>query len=215
MAMRYPNRDYERRSHWRNSDDHAEEREGMWVGVADRERRRRLEDRIRERDSERPLWPSLDRSGEPRAGDVMTGDVCTIHFSDSVENAARAMVRRDCGALPVVNDSGRLIGMITDRDVVTRIVARGLDPRRARVDECMSDQVFACYEEDLIESCMWLMSRHQVRRIPVVDERDRVVGIVSQADLARHAVAFPGRGERRAFADVMCAVSEPTPAPYR
>jgi CBS domain-containing protein len=125
------------------------------------------------------------------------------------------MVRRDCGALPVVDDSGRLIGMVTDRDIVTRVIARGLDPRRARVDECMSDRVFACYEEDLIESCLWLMSRHQVRRIPVVDDRDRVVGIVSQADLARHAGAFPGLGERQAFADVMCAVSEPTPAPYR
>ena len=214
MATRYPNRDYDRR-YRRDPDDHAEEREGMWVGVADRERRRRLGDRISERGSERPLWPSLDRSGEPRVGDVMTGDVCTIHFSDSVENAARAMVRRDCGALPVVNDGGRLIGMVTDRDIVTRVIARGLDPRRARVDECMSDRVFACYEEDLIESCLWLMSRHQVRRIPVVDDRDRVVGIVSQADLARHAGAFPGHGERQAFADVMCAVSEPTPAPYR
>jgi len=215
MATRYRNRDYERRRNWRDLDDHVEEREGRWVGVADRERRMRLDDRIRERGFERPLWPSLDRSGEPRAGDVMTGDVCTIHFSDSVENASRAMVRRDCGALPVVNDSGRLIGMITDRDIVTRIVARGLDTHRARVDECMSDRVFACYEEDLIESCLWLMSRHQVRRIPVVDDRDRVVGIVSQADLARHAVAFPEHGERRAFADVMCAVSQPAPAPYR
>jgi CBS domain-containing protein len=214
MATRYPNRDYERR-HWRDPDDRLEGREGMWVGVADRERRRRLDDRIHERNSKRPLWPSLDRSGEPRAADVMTGDVCTIHFSDSVENAARAMVRRDCGALPVVDDGGRLIGMITDRDIVTRVVTRGLDPRRARVDECMSDRVFACYEDDLIESCLWLMSRHQVRRIPVIDDRDRVVGIVSQADLARHAGAFPGRGERRAFADVMCAISEPTLAPYR
>src|SRR4029453_3840573 len=126
MATRYPNRDYERRSR-RDPHDYAEEREDMWVGVADRERRRRLDDRIRERGSERPLWPSLDRSGEPRVGDVMTGDVCTIHFSDSAENAARAMVRRDCGALPVVDDSGRLIGMVTDRDIVTRVIARGLD----------------------------------------------------------------------------------------
>jgi CBS domain-containing protein len=214
MATRYPNSDYERRRR-RDPGDREGERDGMWVGVADKERRGRLDDRIRERNSERQLWPSLDRSGEPRAGDVMTSDVCTIHFSDSVENAARAMVRRDCGALPVVDDSGRLIGMVTDRDIVMRIVARGLDPRRARVDECMSDRVFACYEDDLIESCMWLMSRHQVRRIPVVDDRDRVVGVVSQADLARHAGAFPGQGERRAFADVMCAVSEPMPAPYR
>ena len=214
MVTRYPNRDYER-SRRRDPGDREEERDGMWVGVADKERRGRLDDRIRERNSKRPLWPSLDRSGEPRAGDVMTSDVCTIHYSDSVENAARAMVRRDCGALPVVNDSGRLIGMITDRDIVTRVVARGLDPRRARVDECMSDQVFTCYEDDLVESCLWLMSRHQVRRIPVVDDRDRVVGIVSQADLARHAGAYPGRGERRAFADVMCSISEPAHAPYR
>jgi CBS-domain-containing membrane protein len=194
MATRYPNSDYERRRR-RDPGDREGERDGMWVGVADKERRGRLDDRIRERNSKRPLWPSLDRSGEPRAGDVMTSDVCTIHFSDSVRNAARAMVRRDCGALPVVDDSGRLIGMVTDRDIVTR--------------------VFACYEDDLIESCMWLMSRHQVRRIPVVDDRDRVVGVVTQADLARHAGAFPGHGERRAFADVMCAVSEPTPAPHR
>jgi CBS-domain-containing membrane protein len=213
------NRDYERRRNWRDRDDppddRLEERESQWVGVADRERRRRLDEIIRKRNSEWPLWPSLDRSGEPRVSDVMTGDVCTVHFSDSVENAARAMVRRDCGALPVVNDNGRLIGMITDRDIVARIVARGIDPRRARVDECMSDRVFACYEEDLIESCLWLMSRRQIRRIPVVDDHDRVIGIVSQADLARHAGAFPGHGERRAFADVVCAISEPTLAPYR
>jgi CBS domain-containing protein len=215
MTMRYPNSDYERRRYRRDSGAPEEEREGPWVGVADRERRRRLDDHIRDRYSNRPLWPSLDRSGEMRVSDLMTNDVCTIHFSDSVENASRAMVRRDCGALPVVNDNGRLIGMITDRDIVTRVVARGLDPRRARVDECMSDRVFACYEDDLIESCLWLMSRHQVRRIPVVDDRDRVIGIVSQADLARHAGAFPEHGERRTFADVMCSISEPTFAPYR
>src|SRR5262249_43936092 len=161
---RYPNRDYERRRHRDDPDDprydreaydHEEEREAAWVGVADRERRRGLDDRIRKRDSGRPLWPSLDRFGEARVTDVMPTDVCTIHFSDSVENASRAMVRRNCGALPVVNDNGRLIGMVTDRDIVTRIVARGLDPRRACVDECMSDRAFACYEEDLIESCLW------------------------------------------------------------
>ena len=64
MATRYPNRDYERRR-WRDPYDNAEEREGMWVGVADRERRKRLDDRIRERGSNRPLRPSLDRSDEP------------------------------------------------------------------------------------------------------------------------------------------------------
>src|SRR5215471_12891654 len=156
MATRYPNRDYERRRYRRDpgdrQDDREEWREGPWVGVADRERRGRLDDRIRGRNSERTPWPLLYRYGEPRAGDLMTDDVCTIHFSDSIENASRAMVRRNCGALPVVNDGGRLIGMITDRDIVARCVARGLDTRRARVDECMSDMVFACYEDDIVES---------------------------------------------------------------
>jgi CBS domain-containing protein len=114
-----------------------------------------------------------------------------------------------------VNDYGRLVGVITDRDIVSRIVARGVEPHRARVDECMTDEVIACYEEDLIESLLWQMSRHQIRRIPVVDDRDRVVGVISQADLARRAAAYPGHGERRAFADMMCEISEPTPAPHR
>ena len=82
---------------------------------------------------------------------------------------------------------GEIVGRLERKGLT--IVARGLDPRRARVDECMSDRVFACYEDDLIESCMWLMSRHQVRRIPVVYDRDRVVGVVSQADVATRASA--------------------------
>jgi CBS domain-containing protein len=125
------------------------------------------------------------------------------------------MMEHDCGALPVVDRDGRLIGMITDRDITMRLVARGMDARRARVGDCMTEEAFACHAYDSIESCMRTMSRHQVRRIPIVDDRDRVIGIVSQSDLAQHAGHHPGRGERRAMADVLCAVSAPTHVPYR
>ena len=79
----------------------------------------------------------------------------------------------------------------------------------------MTGEAFACHVNDSIEGCMRTMSRHQIRRLPIVDDRDRVVGIVSQGDLARHAGLHPRQGERRAMADVLCAVSEPTHTAYR
>jgi CBS domain-containing protein len=145
----------------------------------------------------------------------MTRNTVTVHPDDTVERAARLMGECNCGALPVVDSNGRLIGMMTDRDITVRITGRGIDPRRGRVDECMTDETFACHANDSIKGCMREMSRHQIRRLPIVNDRYQVVGIVSQADLARHAGAYQGRGERRAMADVLCAVSEPTHAPYR
>jgi CBS domain-containing protein len=121
----------------------------------------------------------------------------------------------DCGAIPVVDNDGRLIGMVTDRDITVRLVARGADIRRAFVDDCMTDEAFACNVNDSIDDCMRTMSRHQIRRLPILDDRDRVMGIVSQSDLARHAGEHPVRGERRAMTDVLCVVSEPTHMPYR
>ncbi|HUE82852.1 MAG TPA: CBS domain-containing protein [Pyrinomonadaceae bacterium] len=105
--------------------------------------------------------------------------------------------------------------MITDRDITVRLVARGEDTRRARVAECMTDEAFACHQSDGIEDCMRTMSRHQVRRLPIVDNNRRVVGIVSQSDLARYAGGHPGRAGRRDVADVVCAVSKPSDAAYR
>ena len=75
--------------------------------------------------------------------------------------------------------------------------------------------VIACHENDSVDGCMRQMSRHQIRRLPIVDDRGRVVGIVSQGDLARHAGSHKDLGERRAVADVLYAVSEPTSSPRR
>jgi CBS domain-containing protein len=125
------------------------------------------------------------------------------------------MDRYDCGAIPVVNNLGKMIGMITDRDITVRLTSRGVDPNYAAVGDCMTRESFACHHDDRLIDCMRSMSRHQVRRIPILNERDQVVGIISQSDLARHAVMNRETGERRAFSNVVCAVSEPTSEPFR
>ena len=77
--------------------------------------------------------------------------------------------------------------MITDRDITVRGIAKHWDAGRMPVGAAMTDETFACHVDDTVQNCMQAMADHQVRRIPVVDDRDRVVGIISQADLARHA----------------------------
>lgn len=142
-----------------------------------------------------------------RAYEVMTRRVATVHPATPVERAARLMEEADCGALPVTGDNGVLVGVVTDRDIVLRIVARGRDARHAIVADCMSERVFACHAGESLAECMNQMARHQVRRLPIVDDHARVVGIVAQADLARHAERY-GHGERAEVARVVSAVSE-------
>lgn len=143
----------------------------------------------------------------------MTQDVSTVMPHDSVQFAARIMRDEDCGALPVVERNGRLVGMITDRDITVRLVASGYDVNHMLVSDCMTEEAFACHAEDSVRDCMSMMSRHQIRRLPIVDDRDRVVGIVSQADLARWA-DNQQRGVKRAFTDMMDNISEPTYEAY-
>ena len=132
-----------------------------------------------------------------------------------VEHAARLMADCDCGALPVTDGNRRFIGMITDRDIALRVAGRGMDARRARVHEVMTHETFACHVNDSIHGCLEQMSRHQIRRLPILTDDDRLAGIISQGDLARRAGAYQGQGERRAMADMLYAVSEPTHRPYR
>jgi len=197
-----------------------------WFGDESAEQRRRM-DRSREnfrdrdrhdrdRDVRMRRRDFSDRRGNGHdtrhamAGDIITRDVATVHPNDRIEYAAQLMGECDCGAIPVVDRQGRMVGMVTDRDIAIRLVGNGVDTLRARVGDCMTDEVFACHINDSLDDCMRMMKRHQIRRVPVVDDRDRVVGIISQADLAQHAEEFQGRGQRRAVSDVVCAVSEPT-----
>ena len=187
-----------------------------WFGDDEAERRRGRDDyeyerRGRRGDYGRPGY-TID---DTRAAELMSHDVVTVYPEDRVGYAARLMRDYDCGALPVVDQEGRLIGMITDRDISMRLVANEADTHNTVVDDCMTDGAFACHAEDSVRECMRQMSRHRIRRLPIINDWGHVVGILSQGDLARHAGNYPGRGERRAIADVICAVSEPRRAARR
>lgn len=104
----------------------------------------------------------------------------------SAREAAKRMAEEDAGALPVCDTSGKLTGMVTDRDLAVKVLAKGGDPDSARVGELTKAQpeVVTIGADDSIEEALRTMASHQVRRLPVIDG-DQMVGIVAQADLAR------------------------------
>jgi CBS domain-containing protein len=124
-----------------------------------------------------------------KAKDIMTRKPKSVTPETTVRDAARLMKDEDVGVLPVVERTGsdRLIGIVTDRDIAIRHVAEGHDSSSCPVSEAMTSSVRTAREEDDIEAVMDLMGKEQVRRIPVVDERGGLVGIVAQADIVREA----------------------------
>ena len=116
---------------------------------------------------------------------IMTDRLVTVGQMEPVSAAARLMKRHNLGALPVCDDTGRLRGVLTDRDIVTRCVAADMDPGDTRIREIMSRGITTCRAEDDAGDLIRLMGEGQIRRIPVT-EGDRVVGMVSLADLARN-----------------------------
>ncbi len=115
--------------------------------------------------------------------DVMTRTVETIGPDATLEQAAARMNERGIGALPV-RDGDRLIGMITDRDITVRAMAKGLDPAQATVREAMTQGVIVCHQVQTIRDAADLMERYRIRRLPVLNNEDHLVGIVSLDDLA-------------------------------
>ena len=116
-----------------------------------------------------------------KISDVMTPNPKTVKPTDDIQVAARIMRDEDAGSVPVVHD-GRVVGMITDRDIVVRAVADG--DFDCTVEDIATDDVVCAKPEMSTADGAELMSEHQVRRLPVVDEDDRLVGIVSLGDLA-------------------------------
>lgn len=116
----------------------------------------------------------------------MTMDPTCCLASDPVTRAAQIMRDEDVGSVPVVEDSAtkRLVGILTDRDIVVKLIAGSKDCGNVKVEEVMSRNPVTCQAEEDIQNAMDRMSQHQIRRIPVVDGRGRVQGIISQADLA-------------------------------
>ena len=120
------------------------------------------------------------------------------------------MVECDCGEIPIVdgNDTLRPIGVVTDRDIVCRIVAEGRNPADHAAGDCMTSPVVTVTPETDLDACVNLMEERQIRRVPVVDERGRLAGIVAQSDVARKA-------SRTLTSDLVREVSQPQAAGSR
>ena len=118
------------------------------------------------------------------ARDVMTQNPSTVSQDETLQEVARIMKREDIGVVPVTDGSHKILGLVTDRDIVVRVVAEGNDPSNTKVDRVMSTDVIFVREDEPIDNVYRKMSERQIRRIPVVNEREELVGIVAQADLA-------------------------------
>lgn len=118
--------------------------------------------------------------------DVMTKEVTWIAPDTTVEDAAKMMRDRDIGVLPI-GAQEKLVGVITDRDIVVRCIAEGRAPGSTAVRSTMSDKVLYCFDDSEAKDTASNMAQNQVRRMPVVDADKRLVGIVSLGDVAVHA----------------------------
>jgi len=119
------------------------------------------------------------------AREIMTPNVEWIQADTPVAEAAKRMAQDDFGAMPVCNGEGRLQGMITDRDIVVKVVAHGKDPHSTKViDIAEKGEVVTIGADDSVEEAIRTMKDHRVRRLPVIDGTE-LVGMVSQADVAR------------------------------
>ena len=153
-----------------------------------------------------------------KIAEVMTDRPRAITPETSIREAARLMEEEDVGSLPIVGEGTRLVGIVTDRDIAIRAVGRGLDPDKS-VEDIASKELYALTPDDDLDQALEMMARAQVRRLPIVVRESELVGIVSQADIARtskekttgeviEAISRPPRGPRVAGADVGGASAE-------
>lgn len=129
-----------------------------------------------------------------KAREIMTKDPRTVTPDTGLQEVARLMQQEDVGIIPVVEAGGTsLLGVVTDRDIALRVVGEGKDPKTTKVGDVMSKGVTTGKQDDSVDDVMELMGREQIRRIPIVDDRGALVGIVAQADVVREA-----RNDRKA-----------------
>jgi CBS domain-containing protein len=121
-----------------------------------------------------------------KCSDVMTKAVVTCSPADTVVEVAQLMKKEDIGPVLIVDnsDSQTLVGIVTDRDLVLKVVAEGLDPKTTGVEDVMSKKLVTCRANDDIDVAMQAMAQYQLRRIPVVGDHMKLLGIISQADVA-------------------------------
>ena len=137
----------------------------------------------------------------PTVNSVMTSNPATCRVDTPVRDIARLMMDNDCGQIPVLDDKDMPLGVVTDRDIAVRVVARGGDGMSTAIDAMTTPIKTVLVDSDLQE-CLRLMEEAQVRRVPVVDATGKLAGIVSLADIAL-------AGRDRATAEVVKEVSAP------
>ena len=135
--------------------------------------------------------------------ELMTSNVHTIEANASIREAAEQMANLDVGALPVT-ESGKLVGVITDRDIAVRAVAKGLDPRKAKVRGAMTAEIESAPDDTEVEDAVQIMESRQIRRLLVTDESGKLDGILSLGDLATRC------RDKAPSAEALEAISQPT-----
>lgn len=142
-----------------------------------------------------------------RARDIMTKDPSCLRRDDTARQAAIVMRDRDCGAIPIIDDARRVIGIVTDRDLAIRAIAAGKGPD-TRLGELMTQQVHCCAADDDLRDVERKMAELQLRRICIVDAGGRCMGIIAQADIAR--AAHDNAVSEQEVALVVEQISEPS-----
>jgi CBS domain-containing protein len=135
---------------------------------------------------------------------VMTRDPVSCYANTPLPEVAGLMLSHDCGQIPVVDAEGKPVGVVTDRDIVIRVVAHGGNPAVVTAADAMTAPAKTVTTDTDLSDCLHMMEEAQIRRVPVVDAQGRLVGIVATADVAL-------AGKRRAIAEVMEEVSMPAP----
>lgn len=118
------------------------------------------------------------------AKDLMTADPQCCTADTPLNEVANLMVECDCGEIPVIDSDKKLIGVITDRDIVCRVVAKGKNPSALTAQDAMTQPVVTVTEDTTLEDVLSLMEDHQIRRVPVLDANGSCCGIIAQADVA-------------------------------
>jgi CBS domain-containing protein len=157
--------------------------------------------------SDRETFDFEEDSASMNVANIMTPSPATCHRGDSLKEVAKLMAQCDCGAIPVVDEGGnRPIGIITDRDITVRAIAEGRNPLELKAADCMTTPVETISCDASLDECMDKMERSQIRRMVVIDQDDKICGIVAQADIAMYA-------PDEETAELVQDVSTPAPAP--
>jgi CBS domain-containing protein len=139
----------------------------------------------------------MENESEERSSTMKVQDIMTTHVKACAPDARLSAVAAlmwdvDCGVLPVVSDGGKVMGVITDRDIAIALGTRNRLASDIEVSEAMSKQIYSCAADDDIHTALKIMRKDRVRRLPVVNEEGRLQGIVSMNDIALHAEKFDG-----------------------